>query len=77
MRGAVASSSVLKTTASLRNGPIRCSGIAGIAPLSNVSARTRGDSLTVLVGTSPAPAGWATRSIARSPTLTNISICPG
>ena len=48
MRGAPSSSLVSKTTASFRNGPIRCSGIDAMAPLSSSSLRTRGDSLTVL-----------------------------
>jgi hypothetical protein len=47
-----------KTTASFRNGPIRCSGIEAMAPLSSSSLRTRGDSLTVLVGPRRAPACW-------------------
>jgi len=75
MRGAVSSSLVLKTTASLRKGPIRCSGMAAMAPFSSTSLRTRGDSLTVLVGT-PSP-GCATRSIARPSRFSSTSTWPG
>ena len=75
MRGARASSSLLKITASVRKGPIRCSGIEPMAPLSSRLLRTRGDSRTVFSG-APLPA-CATRSRARSPVFSSTSTWPG
>ena len=53
MRGAVSSSFVLNTIASLRKGPIRCNGIDAIAPLSRrlaAHARRQPDRVAGLTG---------------------------